>query len=202
MVGLIEQITSLGWGNVLLCFVLFVCVIVAAVSGYHKFLAVFGLRSAKSIRDEKIDNRLNDMQKQVDEMKGKFEEYKITILNKQEEYHEQSIRIRDNLKDGQDGLRGDIFALKEMLQQFADEENKNTVAMMRSSLWRLHKDFMTQGFVTPDGLKTFMEMGGRYEHSGGNDIYHDKLLPEVEGLEIRYPSGSIYNPERKDESSS
>ena len=58
---------------------------------------------------------------------------------------------------------------------------------------RRNKDFVSQGFVTPDGLKTFLEMGKLYEHCGGNDIYHSKLLPEVEALEIRYPDGSIYN---------
>lgn len=35
-------------------------------------------------------------------------------------------------------------------------------------------------------------MGKIYEAAGGDDIYHEKLKPEVEALEIRYPDGSIY----------
>ena len=98
-----------------------------------------------------------------------------------------------NLQENQNGLREDIQSLTDMFKDFAKKEDENTVAMFRSSLWRLHKDLTTQGFVTPDGLKTFMEMGKVYERAGGDDIYHEKLLPEVEALEIHYPDGSIYN---------
>ena len=38
-----------------------------------------------------------------------------------------------------------------------------------------------------------MEMGKLYEAAGGDDIYHEKLLPEIEELEIHYPKGSIYS---------
>ena len=99
--------------------------------------------------------------------------------------------------NGQSSLKEGIQSLQQLLQQFMVEQNDSTVAMLRSSLWRLHKDFVTQGFVTPDGLKTFIEMGKTYEHAGGDDIYHEKLLPEVEALDIHYPNGSIYNPEVK-----
>ena len=71
-------------------------------------------------------------------------------------------------------------------------DNKKTISTLRLSLWQMHKDFVEQGYVTPDGLKTFTELGKVYEEAGGDDIYHEKLEPEVLGLEIRYPEGSIY----------
>ena len=55
----------------------------------------------------------------------------------------------------------------------------------------MHRDFMAQGHVTPDGLKTFLEMGKLYEFCGGDDIYHEKLLPEVKALEVKYTEESI-----------
>lgn len=194
MVGLIEQISKIGWSNVLIGFFLIICVIVTAVSGYKKILSVLGLRSTHSIRDEEIDRKLSCLQSQIDDIHTRAKQNQNSIIEKQEEYHQQSIKIRDKLNDGQYELKEDIHSLKQLLQQFMDEQNQSTVAMLRSSLWRLHKDFVTQGFVTPDGLKTFMEMGKTYENAGGNDIYHEKLLPEVEALDIHYPNGSIYNP--------
>ena len=97
------------------------------------------------------------------------------------------------MKENQEGLSGQITELSQMMQDFINTQNDRTVASFRSSLWRMHKDFINQGYVTPDGLKTFIEMGKLYEQSGGNDIYHSKLLPEVEALEIHYPDGSIYS---------
>lgn len=67
----------------------------------------------------------------------------------------------------------------------------STVASFRSSLWRMHRDFMAQGYITPDGLKTFLEMGKLYEKAGGNDIYHEKLLPDIESLEVRYTKDNV-----------
>ena len=192
MIELLEQISELGWTNVIICFVLVVCVIVTVVSGYKKLLSTLGLRSEQSIKEEETENRLNEMQKQIDEVNRKVKKYQDSLVAKQEEYHEQSIEVRGELKEEQDTLKDDIHSLKQLLQQFIDDQNKSTVAQLRTSLWRLHKEFVAQEFVTPDGLKTFMEMGKVYEAAGGDDIYHEKLLPEVEELEIHYPNGSIY----------
>lgn len=49
----------------------------------------------------------------------------------------------------------------------------------------------TQGYITADGLKTFLEMGKLYEDAGGDDIYHSKLLPEITALEIKYSKDDI-----------
>ena len=197
MVELIEQVNTIGWGNVLLCFFLVICVIITAVATGKKLMEALGLRTVKSIKEEKLEERLRNLQSEIDETNGKIKQYQTYIVDKQEEYHEQSIQIRKGLSDKQDDLKNDIRSVKNLLEQFMNTQNQTTVAMLRSSLWRLHKEFMTQGFTTPDGLKTFIEMGKVYEAAGGDDIYHEKLLPEVEGLDIHYPNGSIYNPATK-----
>lgn len=193
MVDLIKQMEEIGWENIIISFSLIICVIVTAVSGYKKLLSTLGLRSEKSIQEAQLKDNMNSMQKQIDDLNKKVNDYQTSIIKKQEEYHQQSITIRDNLNRNQMDLKTDIQTLKDMLQEFIKEQNQSTVAILRSSLWRLHKEFVTQGFITPDGLKTFMEMGKVYESAGGDDIYHEKLLPEIEELSIHYPDGSIYN---------
>ena len=194
MIDLIQQINAFGWGNTLLCFFLIICVIITGISGYKKILSVLGLRSVKSIKDAETDRKIANLQDQINEINQKIKQTQASIITKQEEYHEQSIQIRNKLKDGQNDLKEDVHSVKVLLEQFMSNQNETTVAMLRSSLWRYHKDFTTQGFVTPDGLKTFREMGKVYERAGGDDIYHEKLLPEIEALDIHYPNGSIYNP--------
>ena len=194
MVELVEQINTIGWGNVVLCFFLIVCVIIAVVATGKKLMEALGLKTIRSLKEEEFEKKLKNLQTQIDETNGRIKQYQESIVKKQEEYHQQSIEIRGNLADKQDGLKDDIKSVKELLQQFMCSQNETTVAMLRSSLWKMHKEFVTQGFTTPDGLKTFMEMGKVYEAAGGDDIYHEKLLPEVESLMIHYPDGSIYNP--------
>ena len=200
MIELVENINHLGWGNVIISFLLVVCVVIAVITGFKKVLSVFGLRSTRSIRDEEVDSKILGLQNQINDLKRKITKTEEDIIAKQQIYHEQSIEIRSELSEGQIGLKEDIGALKKLLEQFMTSQDETTVAMLRSSLWRFHRDFITQGFVTPDGLKTFVEMGKVYQNAGGNDIYHEKLLPEVEALEIHYPDGSIYNPATKSRS--
>lgn len=185
MTDLIKQIGEIGWENTIFSFFLVICVIVTLVSGYKKLLTALGLRSTKSIQEEEFKNNLKRMQLQIDSLDEKVNQY-----------NEKSIEIKNNLDKKQDGLKTDIQSLTDMLQHFIEEQNKSTIAILRSSLWRLHKEFISQKFVTPDGLKTFIEMGKVYENAGGDDIYHEKLLPEVEELDIHYPDGSIYNPKK------
>lgn len=78
-----------------------------------------------------------------------------------------------------------------MMKDYIRVQNDRTIASFRSSLWRMHRDFTSQGYVTADGLKTFLEMGKLYEDAGGNDIYHLKLLPEVTSLEIHYSKDDV-----------
>ena len=44
--------------------------------------------------------------------------------------------------------------------------------------------FVERGYIDKSGLKTFTELGSIYESAGGDDIYHDKLKPEVLALPI------------------
>lgn len=120
-------------------------------------------------------------------------------MSKQEEYHQQSITIRDNLARRQDDLyekqielKQDVKNITRMLEEYIQKDNERTIASLRTTLWRLHKEFTSQRYVTPDGLKTFRELGNVYEAAGGDDIYHEKLQPEVLALDIKYPDGSIY----------
>lgn len=82
-------------------------------------------------------------------------------------------------------LSNGINEIKTLIVHNEDSQNKVTVATCRSTLYRLHKEFVSQKYVTQEGLKTFLEIGKVYEDAGGDDIFHDKLKPEVMELEIK-----------------
>ena len=81
-------------------------------------------------------------------------------------------------------LTSDVKDIKDSIITMKEENNKITVATYRSTLWSLHKEFVCQGYTTKEDLKTFFEIGKIYEDCGGDDIYHDKLKPEVLKLPI------------------
>ena len=77
-----------------------------------------------------------------------------------------------------------IDDIKEQLKERDIKDKAKTVATLRNQLYYLHNKFMERGYVDKSGLKTFLELGKIYEDAGGDDIYHDKLKPEIMNLPI------------------
>lgn len=208
-----QEIHEIGEYNAILSTILVITFIVLVVVGIQKIKEVFGFKTKDELYKQEIDKRLKDIEdrlnrhsdkishieKKLHEVDKKVDESADAFYKRQEKYHDQTIVIRGELKDSQNtlqenqvALQDDVHKFIDLFQEYMDKDNKRTIVTLRASLWRLHGEFIRQGFVTPDSLKTFVEMGKFYEAAGGNDIFHEKLKPEVEALEIRYPDGSIY----------
>lgn len=195
LVDVFESFKSIGFYNIFFILLLIFIAVPIVWEGIKKWKVMLG-KSPRELKDEDVDSRLNKLDKKIDDsIKCLGEDF----FNKQELYHQQSITIREELssnqellQSGQQSLIEDVKELRNILQEYIAKDNEKTVATLRTSLWKMHKLFTEQGYVTPDSLKTFMEEGKVYEKAGGNDIYHDKLLPEVLDLDIHYLDGSIY----------
>lgn len=189
----IKQIHAFGEYNTILIAIYVVVLLTLGKVGINKLIEIWGIETKSSLYKKAQEERIKALEQTVKDLTKELDNREDNLYQKQKGYHEQSIQIRNELKKNQEGLSTQISDLSQMMSSFINTQNDRTVASFRSSLWRMHKDFTNQGYVTPDGLKTFMEMGKLYEASGGNDVYHEKLLPEVESLEIHYPDGSIYS---------
>lgn len=78
-----------------------------------------------------------------------------------------------------------IDEIKDSLEKKEIKDKAKTVATLRNQLYDLHGKFVEKGYIDKSGLKTFLELGKIYEDAGGDDIYHDKLKPEVMSLPIQ-----------------
>ena len=192
-VDAIKGIHEMGEYNTLISFILVVILGIAVLELLQKVKSLLGIKFKGDLEKETLNNKLIEVETRLKMQEEEIQKYNNDLFEKQKKYHGQSIEIRDGLKQDQDNLSKQISDLSDMMKNYIDLQNNCTIASFRSSLWRMHKDFTSQGFITPDGLKTFLEMGKLYETCGGDDIYHSKLLPEVEALDIHYPDGSIYN---------
>lgn len=75
--------------------------------------------------------------------------------------------------------------IKKHLSERETRDNEKTVATLRNQLYGLHEKFTNRDSIDTTGLKTFCELGKIYERAGGDDIYHDKLKPEIMKLSIK-----------------
>ena len=109
----------------------------------------------------------------ADEDKETLEE-RIATLEKHDKWQYNEIsKISKGIDD-----------IKEQLKERDIKDKAKTVATLRNQLYDLHNKSMERGYVDKSGLKTFLELGKIYEDAGGDDIYHDKLKPEIMNLPI------------------
>lgn len=108
-----------------------------------------------------------------DEDKETLED-RIFILEKHDKWQYNEIsKISQGIED-----------IKMQLKKRDIKDNAKTVATLRNQLYDLHNKFIERGYIDKSGLKTFLELGKIYEEAGGDDIYHDKLKPEIMNLPI------------------
>lgn len=102
-------------------------------------------------------------------------ENRIKTLEKHDNWQYQEIlKISKGIDD-----------IKDNLTKREVKDKEKTVATLRGQLYGLHEKFVIKGYIDKSGLKTFIELGKIYESAGGDDIYHDKLYPEIMALPIK-----------------
>lgn len=110
----------------------------------------------------------------IDQDKESLEE-RISRLERHDNWQYKEI---SKMSNGIDDIKCQLTE-----KERADKER--TVATLRNQLYGLHAKFSEKGYVDNSGLKTFTELGKIYEAAGGDDIYHEKLKPEVLSLPIK-----------------
>lgn len=109
----------------------------------------------------------------IEEDKETIEE-RIAVLEEHDKWQYGEItKISQGIED-----------IKTRLDEREKQEKDRTVATLRNQLYDLHNKFIERKNIDRSGLKTFLELGKIYEDAGGDDIYHDKLKPEVMNLPI------------------
>lgn len=142
----LRQLAEIDWWQVILAIILFlVC-----------------LKFVWSLIDWLIFEKLGIETKK---MKQKREEH-TTLMN--------TVKKVDVLESKDDAIQKNVDNILILLKEHIETDKKNTQATFRSSLYRMHSDFTSRGFITREGLKTFLECGKAYEEAGGR-----QTLPQL-----------------------
>lgn len=163
----LRELLHLSWGNwVIQLFVL--CVAVVFISDtIKKTFAVFKKPVDQWTQIEENEKAIKSLEGRVDRLEERLESAVEDSI-----HHDEKIEYS-------------IKQVGDKIEKMSEVAARRTVVSLRSELYKLHHDFMEQGYVTESGLHTFMEIYNIYEEAGGNDIAKRKLLPEVQQLELR-----------------
>lgn len=164
---IIKECLNINYISYFVTTIIIISAIIFIIEVFVKFFNFLNI-PIRWVRTKDRDHEL------LEEMKHNFE----TIESKRLKDLEQSNKNDEEIKAMLDST------LK-MLENHIKTDNRRTIVTLRSMLYNMHNEFVSLGYVTNAGLKTFLDCGNAYEEAGGNDIYHDKLKPEVLELPIR-----------------
>ena len=153
--GDIESLTHINYLTVILGVFTILFAIKTIIELFSYFKKKFGIKTGIETEKDSIEGRIAKL-----EQHDKWQYNEITKISK------------------------GIEDIKDTLVQKEIKDNAKTVATLRNQLYDLHGKFMERGSIDKSGLKTFLELGKIYEDAGGDDIYHDKLKPEIMNLPI------------------
>lgn len=154
--GDIENLTHINYLTVTLGVFTILFAIKTIIELFSYFKKKFGIKTCIETEKDTLENRISKL-----EQHDKWQYNEIMKISK------------------------GIDEIKDSLVQREIKDNAKTVVTLRNQLYDLHSKFMKQGFIDKSGLKTFLELGKFYETAGGDDIYHDRLYPDIMSLPLR-----------------
>lgn len=158
--GAVQELLNFDYKTLIMSIIIIAVALVAVKEFNDKFVKLFNIETPR-MRKER------ERKEEIESINARLEE----IQERQQELSQKSI-------DADTRIDKQITEIGNLL-------NSLTVASMRSTLWRIHTESTERGYITQEGLKTFTECGKLYEEAGGDDIYHEKLHPDVMALPIR-----------------
>lgn len=181
---MIEQLKTVGMDNIILVVFILIALIPTIIDSWKKFLSALGLVRIQDLKDQTYEETIKNLKEALKEVQN-------DIYEKQSGYHKESVNIRNRLeenqeclKKNQESLQSALSELKKSFNDYMKMDNKRTVASFRNDLWLIHGECMKKKFATPEELKVFSELGKIYEEAGGDDIFHEKLKPEIMALPV------------------
>lgn len=123
-INALDRIHEIGGYNVILSAILLIVLVSLVVVAIGKIKDALGFKTKTELRHQEIDERFEKIETRIKNYETRLDENADHFYNKQKEYHEQSITIRNELRDKQDSLskkQDDLITgmaeLKQMLVQ-------------------------------------------------------------------------------------
>lgn len=166
MISAFEELSNLGWGNVVLMFLLSLALGVTFLQAISFICDYFGIETKRSLKEKKRDEEIESLKKDVSELKNSIDEIKDNRIHDRE----QSVKIQHDLLDNLSQFSNTLNEIKadiidEKLERkrwnilnFADELKHNDGETDRERFDNVFRDYddyeriirernLTNGFI-------------------------------------------------------
>ena len=83
------------------------------------------------------------------------------------------------------GLQDSLNNISDKIDKMRENQDKQSVAMCRASLNAMYPLIKDQGYLTKSQYETWFDLSSIYLESGGNHVFAEKIIPEVNNLQVK-----------------
>ena len=133
-VDAIKGIHEIGEYNALISFILIIILAITILELLQKVKSIMGIKFKGDLEKETLDNKMIELETRLKMQEEKIQKYNNDLFEKQKKYHEESIEIRNGLKQDQDNLSDQISELNQMMNKLNNNFVKKEISDMRTTL--------------------------------------------------------------------
>lgn len=111
----IKQIHAFGEYNALLVAIYVVVLFTLGKTGINKLIEIWGIETKSSLYKKAQEERIETLERAVKDLTKELDNREDNLYQKQKGYHEQSIQIRNDLKENQESLKNGLDEIKHLI---------------------------------------------------------------------------------------
>lgn len=112
----LDKLYSIGFYNIWTIIILIFISVPVTYEGIKQWKKMLG-KSNRELKDEKIINDINALDKRIGEVENKMDTRIDSLFSKQKGYHEETLNIRENLVNNQEKLFNSISVFSDLLKE-------------------------------------------------------------------------------------
>ena len=126
-----------------------------------------------------------ELVKTISDLSNRIERLEKRIVD--DNYRERVPKLEAQSKEQENQFKKINEDLNKIIANLTDIKNDNdktTVAQIRTLLYSLYNDGMAKGYTTQPAMETFEELSDIYLAKNGNSIFKHHIIPEYKKLKI------------------
>jgi len=129
-------------------------------------------------KDQTLEERIDKLEEDNNRQFEKLESIDATLQNVTATLEVISNETAKRLDDLQEST-------KKHFEEIDKNSKRRSVIANRSTLYQLHREFMKKESITLAERQMFDAVSAEYLACGGNSVFKNKIIPEVEALPIK-----------------
>lgn len=126
--------------------------------------------------------------KWIKEELNKWYENKHTADEKDENTSQRIAHLESDNKlqfEKLQSLEDSMFTLNDTLDSIQESMRMQTVVTLRAEILHMWHEVVEQGYITQAQYEVFQGLSEVYLDNNGNGLFRNKIIPEIESLEVK-----------------